>query len=356
MADRTRINLDDISAVGESEGNALVVDVSGNIIASGVAGAVEVQEDDVQKVTDATVLNFEGNVTVTDEGAGKATITVSGGGDGLTVQEDDSPVAVDVTVLNFEGGAEVTDEGSGKATITVSGGAGGAADFSIWMPEAPPASPSVYDDEFDDSSFDTGLWTEFDVPATMTPNEAEYGFYMTGGTSNNFQGIFQEVPDQDFAIYTKLDWLNNSDGDSQAGLLVLQNASNLSTTDLYGHANFRGGVLGLRGLRATQYNAAPTEVWNRVGGPGGWEPGYWLRFRQVGSDWDFGYSLDGKHWFDVDNGHTEDFTVDAVGLFQRRQNVSDTASKVIFSFFRYTTDAAVTDTLYGDRVNMWRAT
>lgn len=354
MTDRTKVTLLDINATGESEGNALVIDGSGGIVASGVAGAVEVQEDDAQKVTNATVLNFEGDVTVTDEGAGKATVNISGGGGGsLEVQEDDVQTVTDVTVLNFEGGADVTDDGSGKATITVSGA--GAADFNIWMPEAPPASPSAYDDEFDDSSFDTSLWTEFDVPGNMTPNEAEYGFYMTGGTSNNFQGIFQEVPDQDFAIYTKLDWLNNSDGDNQAGLLVLQDAGALSTTDLYGHANFRGGVLGFRGLRATQYNAAPTEVWNRVGGPGGWEPGYWMRFRQVGSAWDFGYSTDGKNWFDFDNGHTEDFTVDAVGLFQRRQNPSDTNNKVIFSFFRYTTNAAVTDTLYGDRVSMWRA-
>lgn len=355
MTDRTKITLTDMIASGETEGDSLVITDAGDIVASGVTGggSLEIQEDDAQKVAEATIINFEGDITVVDEGAGKATVAI----DSLTIQEDDSPEAVGVTVLNFEGGAEVTDEGSGKATVVISGGSGGGeADFTIWMPEAPPASPSAYDDEFDDSSFDAGLWTEFDVPNNMTPNEAEYGFYMTGGTSNNFQGIFQEVPDQDFAIYTKLDWLNNSDGDNQAGLLVLQNASNLSTTDLYGHANFRGGVLGFRGLRATQYNAAPTEVWNRVGGPGGWEPGYWMRFRQVGSDWDFGYSTDGKNWFDFDNGHTEDFTVDAVGLFQRRSNPSDTNNKVIFSFFRYTTNAAVTDTLSGDRVNMWRAT
>lgn len=249
----------------------------------------------------------------------------------------------------------ITDAGNIVASGVTGGEGGGDADFTIWMPEAPPASPSAYDDEFDNATYDSGLWTEFDVPDTMTPNEAEYGFYMTGGTTNNFHGIIQEVPDQDFVIYTNVSWLNNADLDMYAGLLVLQNASNPSTTDLYGFGQYRGGGMGFRGLRATQYNASPTEVWTRLSNPGGHEPGYWMRFRQVGSDWDFGYSLDGKHWYDFDNGHTEDFTVDAVGLFSRKNNTSDTTNKAVFSFFRYSTNAAVTDIMYGDRVDMWRA-
>lgn len=262
----------------------------------------------------------------------------------------------DITVVGEAEGDSLVVTGAGNVTASgVTGGSGpGDADFTIWSPDAPPNSPSAYDDEFDDASFATGLWTEFDVSASMTPNEAEYGFYMTGGTSGDVQGIFQDVPDQDFVIYTYVAFLNNSDGDHNAGLFLIEDTGNLSTTNVYTYGIFRGSSMGLRSHLWTDYNTAfDTEV-DRVTGPGGYEPGYYLRLRQIGSDWDFGYSVDGMHWFDFDNGHTEDFTVDGVGLFQRLNIVGDTNNKAVFKFFRYSTNAAVVDIMYGDRVKRWR--
>ena len=47
-------------------------------------------------------------------------IEASGGGViSLEVQEDDIQVSEDVTIINFEGDVNVTDDGGGKATITV---------------------------------------------------------------------------------------------------------------------------------------------------------------------------------------------------------------------------------------------
>ena len=46
---------------------------------SGAGGSVAIQEDDVQIVAEATVINFEGSVDVTDNGGGKVTVLVSGG-------------------------------------------------------------------------------------------------------------------------------------------------------------------------------------------------------------------------------------------------------------------------------------
>jgi len=51
---------------------------------------------------------------------------LEGGGSpgSISVQEDDILIASGVTILNFEGGVSVTDDGGGKVTILVSGGAG----------------------------------------------------------------------------------------------------------------------------------------------------------------------------------------------------------------------------------------
>lgn len=350
MTDRTRINLGDISAVGESEGDALVVDVSGNIVASGVAGAVEIQEDDAQKVTGATILNFEGGVAVTDEGSGKATITISGGGDGLTVQEDDSPVAADVTVLNFEGGAEVTDEGSGKATITISGGAGGAADFSIWMPDAPPASASAYDDEFDDDSYDTGLWTDYDVGADLNVAEDERGLVLTSDGSNTIAGVYQDVPaGAGWSIIAKISSYGPQTYNIYTGLMLLEDVNNLNTSNMavWGHV-VGGNRFGwsyftcndyTQGGWATQYEDVHQPIST-----------YYFRIRTVGTTWYLDLSLDGIGWLQKAS-FTRPWEPEGFGIGKRLDDNLHTSS---VAFFRYTADTDVDDFLHGDRVDMWR--
>jgi len=55
------------------------IDVTINSTA--VAGAIDVQKDDADVVTSMTTLNFEGSVSVTDEGSNKATVTIGSGAD-----------------------------------------------------------------------------------------------------------------------------------------------------------------------------------------------------------------------------------------------------------------------------------
>jgi hypothetical protein len=330
-------------------------------IPSGVSNPLEVQEDDAQKVTGTTVINFEGAVTVVDEGGNKATITISGvSGSGITgidVEEAGSQKVSKATILNFASGATVTDAGGGQADIAVSGGGQGAADFTAWNPLAPPASGSAYDDEFDDSSL-AGKWSELDVAGTLTVNEVEYGVYFTGGTVSDIQGIYQTLSaDEDFAIYTQVSILNQSDGDHIAGLMFVESPADLANSDIYAYGLYRGGSVGVRGGHWSDYNSIVGNDIDRTGGPGTWNTTYWLRARQEGTTWNFGYSEDGITWFDFGGAEapTRDFVPSGIGLFQRLSNVSDTNNKVIFRFFRHTTNATVVDILEGDRVNMWRA-
>lgn len=93
---------------------------------SGIGGAsnLSIEEDDTPIASNVTILNFEGGVSVFDEGSGEVRILISGGDSGgpgsITVQEGLATVASDVTTLNFEGGGiSVFEEEAGVATVSL---------------------------------------------------------------------------------------------------------------------------------------------------------------------------------------------------------------------------------------------
>lgn len=317
MTDRTKITLTDIYAAGEDEGDSLVIDVSGNIVASGVTG----------------------------------------GGSSLEIQEDDAQKVTDTSIINFEGGATVTDEGGGKATITISGGAGGGeADFSIWMPDAPPLTPyssgGVDDDEFDDASFDTGIWTEFDYGSYQTVVENEWGLSLTTSASNVFQGVIQPVPTgSDWSFTTYIAQVHDQVNNECAGILLISDISNLNTSDVFVWGTYRGGSgYGWRWAKATNYTGTGYS-------DGSWindskDFAYYIRFRTNGTTWSFDMSADGYNW--VHNAYTQaaEFTPEGVGLGHR---LDETNWRADYKFARFKDDSTYNQMLYGDKVNMWRA-
>ena len=58
--------------------------------------------------------------------------TISGGGGGaITVQEDDVEIVIAATIVNFEGAVDVVDEGGGKATVTITASGSGTDENAI---------------------------------------------------------------------------------------------------------------------------------------------------------------------------------------------------------------------------------
>lgn len=77
---RKRINLIEGSNISiTTVDNAVDDRVDLTITSNAVSGTVAVQKDDVEVVASVETLNFEGDVTVTDEGSNKVTVTVTGG-------------------------------------------------------------------------------------------------------------------------------------------------------------------------------------------------------------------------------------------------------------------------------------
>lgn len=82
-------------------------------------------------------------------------------------------------------------------------GGGGGLGYAHWDPKAPPASPSAFDDEFNDATFNTTLWDDFNHGArtlahvendngllfyssSLPAAEENYGFYQAAPASGDF--------------------------------------------------------------------------------------------------------------------------------------------------------------------------
>lgn len=74
---------------------------------------------------------------------------------------------------------------------------------SVWMPDAPPASPSDYDDEFTEASLDA-KWSEFDPGSSMVPtiDTTRKMAVLTDATGSGYvAGIVQPIPNVEMVIY-----------------------------------------------------------------------------------------------------------------------------------------------------------
>jgi hypothetical protein len=83
---------------------------------------LNVWENDIIKIPKITDINFAGSVAVTDEGSGKAKVTVIGGGGPSTypdILKDNASIVDNCTMINFEGGISVTPGELEKANIVV---------------------------------------------------------------------------------------------------------------------------------------------------------------------------------------------------------------------------------------------
>ena len=229
-------------------------------------------------------------------------------------------------------------------------------DFTTWWVDAPPPSGYVYlgteDDEFHDSSFDTGIWSEWDVPATLTVSEDDFGMYMTTTTSNNGQGIYQPVPPSitNWSFTTFMGPLFGQTGDQKQGIILLEDISAHSTTDAYIWSNFRGGAgYGWQATFLNAYNDFNTDDFNSVSDVR--PAGMYLRVRVEGSTWHFDWSEDGYHWVLDRYTRAARFTAEGVGLGGRVSTTTDWRAP--YKFARFQNNADDTQMLLGARVKGW---
>ncbi len=222
----------------------------------------------------------------------------------------------------------------------------GSSGFSYWEPDAPPASPTEYDDEFDDASFDTGLWTELDPNNILTISEGPHGLVLTEATraGDNVTGVFQPCPAGDFAIICKPSLSAKQADYAQAGLLLgtdlVLNPSSSGLISLHLTVNGGGNILELlRWNNCTSYNGSLS----RLGS--GLETAKYLRLRRIGTTIYADYSHDGIGWIQVYSG-AQPWTINQIGLMCNNVNTGVTIT-AYHRFFRFTADTSMAAPIAG---------
>jgi hypothetical protein len=193
----------------------------------------------------------------------------------------------------------------------------------IWMADYPPDSPSAYDDEFADSSFDTGKWTEWDVSNKLTVVEGASGLNLTMSQTagENWSGVFQAAPSSgsSYTIWSKVSVSGYYGlGAVYAGILLGQDlTNNPSTSDvvfLAGGINqwTTGNGHHIRSSQYTAYNGTPTEYGAGLA-DSFMATHYYLRLRRSGTTLYFDFSTDGIGWQQLVST-AEPFTPAQIGI------------------------------------------
>lgn len=234
--------------------------------------------------------------------------------------------------------------------------------FKIWCPDAPPETPSDCDDEFDDESFDTDKWSEFDHGDKLSITEEKYGlkFDITphvSEASDSIAGILQPIPSGNFSIITKcnLSALRNiTTSGLMAGILLSENTT--STGKIYLHTLMYPGTANVTYINLYYYTNYST--YNNVYGrqTGNFEiNACYLRVRRNGTTYYFDYSLNGKVFILIHTLSSPVFTPAYFGLGDiYTSSVSTTAHHaIVYDFFRYkSSDVGLTSPLEGRLLNL----
>jgi hypothetical protein len=106
-------------------------------------------------------------VTVTDDAGNDQTdVTISGGGSGVEVQEEDVQVLASATILDFDGDDfNITDEGSGEARIALAVGGGGVTAGAF-------VGASMYDASSPQNHTNSGGWQEMSFDSELFDTDA----------------------------------------------------------------------------------------------------------------------------------------------------------------------------------------
>lgn len=225
------------------------------------------------------------------------------------------------------------DQLADRVKVVETGGGAGTIISHRWDVDAPPVSASAADDEFNDASFNTSLWTLYDHGAnSLAASEDDQGLLLSGdGDTDEWMGIYSSLPSGDFSIATKVIGYAITENNSQFGLALFEDAANPSA-----------GMVYLGGLTSGGTTFSVVQTFNSYNETSGTQLGYeavgsltqYLRIRRNGTTFFSDFSSDGESWFNHPNTFTLGYVPQHMGLVFRRQT-STTNYRLRSRFFRY---------------------
>lgn len=224
--------------------------------------------------------------------------------------------------------------------------------FTVWSPDAPPLAPSTLDDEFDDASFDLGLWTEFDPGGLLAVSENETGLILDGAThaADAICGIYQTIPLVDFTITAKLALLARRADFAIVGLGLWQDAANPAAGIYAWQLTCRELIQQIELTRWTNYTTWAATAYLEADDIIGTH--LYLRIRRVGNTCFWDWSSNGIGWRHCHSGVLA-FTPLHFGIMLNNVNVGETI-RGVSTFFRYTPYGQFHLLLQGDRISETR--
>lgn len=201
-------------------------------------------------------------------------------------------------------------------TDTASGDGGGSSDLYSAGIDDPPASAGSLDDEFNDTSFDTGRWTDLNnVDFTKSQNGRVLNLHAPNSVvAERIQGITQTCPSTPWEVTAKIAWslFPAGTGFYKFGLLVYETSSGRVITI----------NLTWQGTSAVAYQV---NTFNSVSSHNGiqetfvWPDAPWtyMRIKDDGSNLIFSISINGYSYHSFTQSRTAWFTSgpDRVGIF-----------------------------------------
>lgn len=168
---------------------------------------------------------------------------------------------------------------------------------SIWMPDAPPASPGAEDDEFDGNSGGVPPgWTEYDHGSSATVIEREWGLEVSRPTAGGDQqaGIYRAIPAGDFTITCRLGTTCLAVANYSVAALALFQDATSSTGDLHIFAD-RVSAIDEQVIveRWSAYNAWSAAIASSTLSSDADSTAYVFRIRRNGTTYTFEVSSDG---------------------------------------------------------------
>lgn len=217
------------------------------------------------------------------------------------------------------------------------GAAGATALKTYWEPDAPPASPSAYDDEFDNGNLDV-KWTELDFGSKLTVNESSvYNriiFTHLPGSGHSVAGLSQAIPAGDFSITCKVGLSHTTGNSFEGGLALWENQTSGSDikTLSYRAAGGMNRTATIDLFTAYNANSVGAQIDVYTGSP---HPrGLYLRIRRNSTNYYYDWSADGIHWDTYSTTSNPGFTPGYMGIFTNNSPSSITRYAT-FEHFRY---------------------
>jgi len=225
--------------------------------------------------------------------------------------------------------------------------------FTTWSPDAPPLAPSALDDEFDDASFDTDLWTEFDPGGLLAVSENETGLILDELTQagDDLCGIYQPIPPVDFSITAKIAQIALAANFGIAGLILWQDAANPATGLYIWDFGFSAAAQAIELTRFTNYTTFHSHLYQASDAIIATH--IYLRIRRISATYYFDWSSNGIGWRQCWSGALA-FAPQHFGIGLNNVN-SGITIRGVATFFRHTPYGTFNLILQGDRIDANRA-